>query len=272
MVLTPGFLESLPAWFATNNPDNDTLSAEQASTSTTVLAFQGNDTITGSQNADVIYGGQGNDELFGQGGADTLLGNKDTDLLDGSLGDDLLFGGSGSDLIVGGEGVDVLVGDREVDIYKGGEGADAFVLRTDQAGQVQEVDSFVSLLPGIPDEVELPDAIITDFDPANDRIGLTEGLTRQDITFETFNSQEIFGVTIDFVLPLVLSTVPEAVEFLEKGGISSEDLDPDGDGILTGTAIRIAENNQLLGYVLNVEPEALGNLPADQFVASEGLF
>lgn len=71
---------------------------------------------------------------------------------------------------------------------------------------------------------------------------------------------------------MVLSTVPEAVEFLEKGGISSEDLDPDGDGILTGTAIRIAENNQLLGYVLNVEPEALGNLPADQFVASEGLF
>ncbi|EAW33462.1 calcium-binding protein [Lyngbya sp. PCC 8106] len=272
MVLTPGLLDSLSAWFATNNPDNDTLTTEQASSSTTVLAFQGNDTITGSQNTDVIYGGQQNDELFGQAGGDSLFGNKDTDLLDGGLGDDVLFGGSGSDLIVGGEGVDILIGDRDVDFYKGGEGADIFVLRTDQAGETQEIDSFVSLFPGIPDEVELPDAIITDFDSVNDQIGLTEGLTRQDITFETFNSQENFGVTIDLILPIVLSTVPEGVEFLEKGGISSEDLDPDGDGVLTGTAIRIAENNQLLGYVLNVEPEVLGNLPSDRFVSSEGLF
>ncbi|MEB3280249.1 MAG: calcium-binding protein [Lyngbya sp.] len=272
MVLTLDFLESLPARFATNNPDNDTLTAEQASSSTTVLAFQGNDTINGSQNADVIYGGQGNDELSGEAGADRLLGNKDTDLLDGSLGDDLLFGGSGSDLIVGGEGVDILIGDREVDVYKGGEGGDVFVLRTDQAGQTQEVNSIVSFLSGIPDEIELPDAILTDFDSANDRIALTEGLTRQDITFETFDSEETFGVTIDLILPLVLSEVPEALDFLDRGGISSEDLDPDDDGVLTGTAIRIAENNQLLGYVLNIEPEVLANLGSDQFVSAEGLF
>jgi Ca2+-binding RTX toxin-like protein len=272
MVLTPGLLESLPVWFATNNPDNDTLTSEQASSSTTVLAFQDNDTITGSQNGDVIYGGQGNDELFGQAGADTLFGNKDTDLLDGSLGDDLLWGGSGSDLLVGGEGVDTLIGDREVDIYKGGEAGDVFVLRTDQAGQIQEINSLLSLIPGVPDEIELPDAIITDFNAANDQIGLTEGLTRQEITFETFNSQETFGVTTNFILPIVLSSVPNALDFLEKGGISPEDLDPDDNGVLTGTAIRITENNQLLGYVLNVEPEVLGNLGSDRFVSADGLF
>ncbi|WP_413163504.1 calcium-binding protein [Capilliphycus salinus ALCB114379] len=272
MVLSSGFLDSLPAWFATNNPDNHTLTEEQASSSTTVLAFQGNDTINGSQNADEIYGGQQNDELFGQAGADTLLGNKDSDLLDGSLGDDLLFGGAGSDLIVGGEGVDILTGDREVDIYKGGEGGDVFVLRTDQAGQTQEVNSIVSFLSGIPDEIELPDAIITDFDAANDSIGLTEGLTRQDLSFETFNSLETFGVGLDLIIPVILSSVPSGTEFLEKGNITIEDLDPDGDGVLTGTAIRIAGNNQLLGYVLNTEPEVLANLGTDRFVASEGFF
>ncbi|MEL7039216.1 MAG: calcium-binding protein [Cyanobacteria bacterium J06592_8] len=272
MVLTSGFLDSLPAWFGTNEADNDTLSSEQALTSTTVLAFQGDDTMNGSENADVIFGGQGNDELLGQAGNDTLLGNKDTDFLDGNTGNDLLFGGSGTDLIVGGEGDDIITGDLDVDIYKGGEGADTFVFRVDQAGETQEVDTIISLIPGIPDEVELPDAVITDFDPNSDRIALTEGLTQEDLTFETFNSEETFGVDFDFVLPIILDAVPDGLEFLEKGDISIEDIDPDGDGVVTGTAIRIAASNELLGYILNVEPEVLESLGSDRFVSTDGLF
>ncbi len=284
MVLTQGSFGNNPAWFGTDAADNETLTASQASVSTTVIAFAENDTITGSSSDDLIFGGQGDDNLFGEGGDDTVFGNKGGDTLDGGTGDDLVFGGQGDDLLIGAAGIDLLsgdkggdtlVGDEGVDVYVGGSENDVFVLKADEAGSTLDVGSIVSGFLGIPSQIEVPDAIITDFDSSSDQIGLV-GVSEDALIFENFNSLDEFGVSLDVVLPLVLSSAPDAVEFLEQNGISLSDLDPDGDGALEGTTIKISGTNgepdQTLAYVLNTDPSVLGDPAGNNFVSVDGLF
>lgn len=271
MVLTPDFLEPLPRLLATSESDNEVLTVQQAADAFPggVLALDGNDTITGSAAADFIRGGKGDDDILGSGGGDRLFGDKNRDFLDGGLGNDILRGGKGVDLLFGGEGADTLIGEVDVDIYKGGGGSDTFVLRRDQAGLVQDLGA-ISLIPGLPDSIQLPDAIITDFNPAEDSLLLTDGLTKADLTFEEFNSLEEFNVNANVILPIILGAEPDGLDFLEKAGISQSDLDPDGDGVLEGTAVTI-NGGQLLGYVLNTAPETLASLPDTSFTTTEGV-
>lgn len=284
MVLTQGSFGNVPAWFGTDAADNETLTATQASVSTTVIAFAENDTITGSSSDDLIFGGQGDDNLSGEGGDDTVFGNKGGDRLDGGTGDDLIFGGQDDDVLIGGAGTDLLsgdkggdtlIGDEGVDFYVGGSENDVFVLRADQAGSTIDVGSIVSGFLGVPSQIEVPDAIISDFDSNSDQIGLI-GVSENDLIFENFNSVDEFGVSLDVILPLVLSSTPDAVEFLEQNGISLSDLDPDGDGALEGTTIKISSTNgspdQTLAYVLNVDPTVLGDPAGNNFVPADGLF
>merc|ERR1712137_1508239 len=98
------------------------------------------------------------------------------------------MGGKGTDLLVGGEGNDTLIGDAGVGIYQGGLGSDVYVFRTDLAGIEQDLSAVSSIFPGIPSSIELPNAIITDFNSAEDIIGLTGGMTKADLIFEDFNS------------------------------------------------------------------------------------
>lgn len=271
MVLTPDFLEPLPRLLATPESDNEVLTVQQAADAFPggVLALDGNDTIAGSAAADFIRGGKGDDDVLGNDGGDRLFGDKNRDFLDGGLGNDILRGGKGVDLLFGGDGDDTLIGEVDVDIYKGGTGSDSFVLRRDQAGLVQDLGA-ISLIPGLPDSIQLPDAVITDFNPGEDSLLLTEGLTRADLTFEEFNSLEEFNVNANVILPIILGAEPDGLDFLAKAGISLSDLDPDGDGALEGTAVTI-NGGQLLGYVLNVAPETLASLPDTSFTTTEGI-
>ncbi len=100
--------------------------------------------------SDWIEGGGGNDSILGQGGDDTIFGGA---------GNDLIFGGSGADRLDGGEGADSL---------EGGDGADVFVLRSADAAAVL----------GLAD-------LIGDFDLANDKLGLADGLTAGDLAVGT---------------------------------------------------------------------------------------
>ncbi|MGK7921564.1 MAG: calcium-binding protein [Trichodesmium sp.] len=264
MVLTPDFSESLPRLLGTDGDDNDILTVQQANDFPGgVLALNGNDTINGSSVNDSISGGKGEDDLFGNDGNDSLSGNKDTDFLDGGLGDDVLRGGKGTDLLVGGDGNDTLIGDAGVGIYQGGLGSDVYVFRTDLAGIEEDLGGVISILPGIPNSVELPNAVITDFNSAEDIIGLTGGLTKADLIFEDFNSFDEFGINANLLLPFL----SDELELLAKTGISVQDLDPNNDGILEGTAMRIAGTNQLLGYVLNTEFSEVAALPESQFIS-----
>jgi len=271
MVLTPDFLEPLPRLLATPQSDNEFLTVQQAAAAFPggVLALDGNDTITGSAAPDFVRGGRGDDDLIGNGGDDNLFGDKNRDFLGGGLGNDILRGGKGVDLLFGGDGDDTLIGEVDVDIYKGGNGRDAFVLRRDQAGLIQDLTN-ISFLPGLPASVQRPDAVITDFNPAEDSLLLTEGLTKADLTFEEFNSFEEFNISANVILPLVLGPNVNGLEFLAKAGITPSDLDPDGDGTLVGTTITI-NGGQVLGTILNVAPETLASLPDTSFATTEGI-
>ena len=271
MVLTPDFLEASPRLLGTSENDNEILTVEQAADVFPggVLALNGDDTIRGSAAADFIRGGKGDDDILGEGADDRLFGDKNRDFLDGGLGNDTLRGGKGVDLLFGGEGADTLIGEVDVDIYKGGGGSDSFVFRRDQAGITQDL-GVIGVIPGLPDSIQLPDAIVTDFNAAEDSILLTEGLTKADLTFEEFNSFDEFNVNANIILPIILSAEPDGLDFLAKAGISQSDLDPDGDGVLEGTAITI-NGGQLLGYVLNESPETFASLPDTSFTTVQGI-
>ena len=264
MVLNPDFSEPLTRLLGTSDDDNEILTVEQATSFPGgILALSGDDTITGSSVDDLIFGGRGEEELFGGGGNDRLFGNKDTDFLDGGFGDDVLRGGKGADLLVGGEGNDSLIGDAGIGIYKGGLGSDVYVFRTDLAGIIQDLSGISSVVPGVPNSVELPHAIVIDFNPVEDIIGLTGGMTKSDLIFEDFNSLEEFGINTNLILPFV----GDQLELLAKADTSVQDLDPNNDGVLEGTAIKMSGTNQMLGYLLNTNSAEIAALPESQFIS-----
>ncbi len=264
MELTPDFSEPLPRLLGTDGDDNEIITVQQANDFPGgVLALAGDDTISGSSVNDLIFGGRGEDDLLANDGNDSLFGNRDTDFLNGGLGDDILFGGKGTDLLVGGEGNDTLIGDAGVGIYQGGLGSDVYVFRTELAPVTQDLSFISSILPVIPSSIELPNAVITDFNSTEDIIGLTGGMTKADLIFEDFNSLTEFGINTNLILPFL----SDELALLGKASISVQDLDPNNDGILEGTAIRMGGTNQLLGYVLNTDSAEIAALPESQFIS-----
>ena len=209
-----------------------------------------------------IASGEGEDDLLGNSGNDSLFGNRNTNFLNGGAGDDLLRGGKGTDLLVGGSGDDTLIGDAGIGIYRGGLGADVYVFRTELPEIEEDLSAISSILPGISSSVKLPHAVITDFDSAKDIIGLTGGTTRNDLIFEDFNSLEKLGINASLVLPLIR----DELALLAKADISIKDLDPNNDGILEGSTIKINGTNKLLGLLLNTEVSEIAALPESQFI------
>lgn len=168
----------------------------------TINGNQGNDSISGREGNDTIYGGKQEDTISGNDGADYLSGNRGNDLVQGNSGNDILYGGKLNDTLDGGAGNDTLSGDRDKDILIGGTGNDVFVLPTHAA--ITDVR--------MADEVR-------DFQLLVDRVGLTEGLTQDDLILDG------------------------------SGGGAGGDA--------PATVIRIAGSNQILGMVMGVTPQDL---------------
>ncbi len=133
----------------------------------TINGNQGNDSISGRGGNDTLYGGKQNDTISGNDGADFLSGNQENDLVEGNSGNDILYGGKQNDTLEGGAGNDTLSGDLDEDILIGGTGNDVFVLPTHAA--ITDVT--------MADEVR-------DFQLLVDRVGLTEGLTQDDLILD----------------------------------------------------------------------------------------
>ena len=104
------------------------------------------DTIDGSAttNDQVIYGFAGND---------TLTGGSGNDWLGGGVGADALTGGDGVDVFVGGAGADTMTGDA---------GSDTFVIASGDSTLSIGGSGNGGTISGFD--------IITDFDPASDKI------------------------------------------------------------------------------------------------------
>jgi serralysin len=226
ITLIPGQITNFPGgvWLLDGN---DTV--QGSSNAERIFGNDGKDSILGGVGDDSLYGGKGDDDILGEVGNDFLTGDRNSDFIDGGAGNDLLRGGQGIDLLVGGDGNDTLIGDRDVDIYKGAGGSDVFVLRVDQAGE--KIIGF-----------EVPDAVIVDFDKANDSIGISVAFTSNNISFEQVN----YSLNDPRLLLLNPATVAGGTSLLAKGGISQRDLDPDGNGRVEATNIRFGVTNCLL--------------------------
>jgi Ca2+-binding RTX toxin-like protein len=156
----------------------------------------GNDELYGDEGADLMDGGTGHDLLHGGEDDDTVDGGDGNDLLYGAEGDDILTGGDGDDYLLGGFGSDEMSGgtgndtldgsfsngtgafgplDQDAgDTLSGGEGDDHLFLGRGDIGtggegaDIFESGSFIG---------EGGDAaVVTDFNPAEDRIQLSVDL------------------------------------------------------------------------------------------------
>lgn len=215
-----------------------------------IFGNDGKDSLLGGAGSDSIYGGKDDDDVFGETGDDVLTGDRNSDFLDGGAGNDLLRGGRGIDFLVGGEGNDTLIGDLDVDIYKGGEGSDLFVLRVDQAGMKEA-------------GIEVPDAVIVDFDKSSDSIGISVEFTSSTISFEPVS----YSLNDPRLLLINPATITGGTSLLAKGGISPQSLDPDGNGRVEATNIRFGVTKALLCTALNVTPAELNG----RFISANSL-
>jgi Ca2+-binding RTX toxin-like protein len=207
--------------------------------------YWGNDAILGGQDRDVILGNQGNDVINGNQDSDWIFGDvsekvnydsgfpqeqePNSDLLSGGQGNDILWGSEGNDTLSGDIGQDLLVGDglSSYGFPLPSAGRDVFVLKHE---------------PGV-DDIEDADFIL-DFDGffGFDRIGLADSLTLNDIVLTKRSNVKI---EIEF-------DIPESL----KSFVSSDVLQPIS-GEVSGTIIQLKNSDDILGFVLDVEPTDL---------------
>ena len=83
----------------------------------------GNDQIVGGNGADVIRAGAGNDVVRAGRGADQIFGEDGDDIIWGALGDDEIDAGNGNDKLGGVLGTNKMLG---------GDGADEFLMRSQE--------------------------------------------------------------------------------------------------------------------------------------------
>jgi Ca2+-binding RTX toxin-like protein len=235
-----------------------------------VVALGGNDSITGSSDGEWILGNSGEDLIDGYWGSDAILGGRDRDVIVGHLGNDIingnqdsdwiigdvsaqvfftsfpkeqepnsdiLSGGQGNDILWGGFGNDTLSGDLGQDLLVG-DGASSTGVFLSSVGQ----DVFVLKHESGVDEIEDADLIV-DFGFL-DRIGLANGLTANDIILKERSNIKI---KIKF-------EVPEAI----KNADTSNSFKPIS-GEVSGTMIRLKNSNDILGFVINTEPEEIAS-------------
>ena len=151
----------------------------------TIVGGDGDDVITDEGNAiskilagelgdDAIRGGDGNDVLRGDSNSrnsgGTVGGN---DVLDGGGGNDRLGGKAGDDILLGGPGNDQLWGDDGDDVLRGGLGNDTLTGDDNSGGQGSDI--FVFAAGEGTDQIK-------DFELGTDFIGLTGGLSFDDLT------------------------------------------------------------------------------------------
>lgn len=159
---------------------NDTLSGGDGND--LMFGNEGNDSLSGGDGNDTLYGGQDNDLLFGDDGNDQLFGDLGDDSLYGNQGNDILQGGEGNDTLIGGEDNDTLLGQAGEDVLSGGSGSDIFALAAQSGADV-----------------------IVDFADGQDLLGLTLGLSFDDLTIDQGDSGTL--ILLDGELLVTLNTI-----------------------------------------------------------------
>ena len=125
----------------------------------------------GSQGNDSLFGHLGDDTICGGIGDDYMRGDENNDLIDGCEGNDTIYGGEESDTLIGCEGNDLLSGDLGNDSLIGAQGDDTFILRNEQGFDT-----------------------IADFTPSQDVLGLSGGLTFEQLEIVQDNNNTLIKV------------------------------------------------------------------------------
>lgn len=220
--LTGGYGDDLVSGGAQNdlafgNEGDDTVSGEAGNDE--LHGDDGNDALSGGTGHDLLHGGDGNDSMDGGAGNDLLFGAGGDDSLDGGDGDDYLLGGLGADALSGGEGNDTLDGtftegddafgpyDEDVtDSLLGGEGDDHLFLGEGDIGVGGDgADIFES---GAYIEDDSGAAVVTDFDPNEDRIQVSvdlEASPNPDIAVVDFADGTGADIIVDGTVVLRIS-------------------------------------------------------------------
>ncbi len=187
-----------------NQPNNFSITPNFLSSySGGVKALGGNDTVIGSNTPNIIYGNQGDDLLLGGSSNDALYGGKGNDSIDGGLGNNLIYGNSGHDTLIGNRGNNTLLGGKGNDILVGGLGNDSLIGDKGDDTLIGGVsqntltggpgkDLFV--LVGGSGVTTSTANLITDFDKNSDKIGLTNGLSEADLTFQSVGNATVIKV------------------------------------------------------------------------------
>ena len=144
----------------------------------------GPDRIRGENTDDEINGLGGRDILIGRGGDDEISGGAGRDTIRGGAGADTIFGDGGRDTIRGGGGNDTLYGGAGSDTIIGNGGRDIYVLEN-RPGR----DTFRNFR-------------------GQDRLGLSNGLTFDDLTFLDRGNNTLIRAD-NRPLALVLGTQPD---------------------------------------------------------------
>ncbi|MDZ4253503.1 MAG: FG-GAP-like repeat-containing protein [Sulfuritalea sp.] len=136
-----------------------------------------------------------NSDGTGNASDNLLRGNRGHNELDGLGGNDTLLGGAGADILIGGTGADRLVG---------GAGTDSFVIAAGDGGSTLAAAD-----------------VLYDFEDGIDQIGLTGGLTFDNLTFsqgngtDTATSNTVIGTSSGEYLVVLLHTSTSAITALD---------------------------------------------------------
>ena len=177
---------------------------ENASDNAVIADEQGIGTILNDDaiERNLIEGTPGNDNLSGTDGDDLIRGLSGDDLLIGGLGSDLLEGLEGMDTLNGSAGMDIVIGGPGRDLLIGGSEGDLFVLPTSEASNtIQQSDRILAFQ-------------VNFFNPNQpiDRIGLTDGLTEDDLFLQGAGENTIVRIAdSNDILGIVVGVTPARV-------------------------------------------------------------
>ncbi|MEG3956016.1 calcium-binding protein [Microcoleus sp. herbarium2] len=220
-----------------------------------VWMLGGDDTVYGGRTNDLIFGNDGEDSLIGDFGSDSLWGGKGKDDLWGGEGNDCLAGGQDADWIAGQAGDDILLGGRGNDILYSGNGNDTLIggLGRDYLSSLNNGSSssktsgsnlyVLQLESGVTD-INKAD-VIADFQVGLDLIGLSDGLTLNDVVLE--NLTNVLRLQdFEFSKAAIPNVTPAEV------------LNP-SNVLTSGTLIKVRSSGDVVGFVEFITPDQLQN-------------
>lgn len=166
------------------NSIDDAVNVQGTKKNDHLIGGNNHDYLDGDKGKDILEGGARNDTLIGGYGEDTLYGDEGNDYLDGGKDKDYLFGGNGDDTLIGGHGKDTLYGGEGYDILYGGKDKDVFILMPE----------------GMTDTIE-------DFEEKKDSLGLSYGLTFEQLTIGQADNNTIISITDSGKILAVLTNI-----------------------------------------------------------------